>query len=91
MLLKHTRESKLSPNYEAESFVVTHKEGNAVIVQDVNGNCKMRNITHVKKFVEPGHAKQDQLPPQPTHLEQSQPFQIAEGPPNQPSHPDKDM
>ena len=87
VLLKQTRESKLSPNYEAEPYVVTHKEGNAVILQDVNGNSKMRNIAHMKKFVEPRQGKQDQLPPQPTPLVESQPVQIAEGPPTQPYDP----
>ena len=78
MLLKQTHESKLSPNYEAEPYVVTNKEGNAVILQDVNS--KMRNIAHMKKFIEPGQARQDQLLPQSTQLEESQPVQIAEGP-----------
>ena len=54
VLWKQTRESKLSPNYEAEPYLVTHKERNTVILQDVNGNSKMRNIAHMKKFVEPG-------------------------------------
>lgn len=87
MLLKQTRESKLSPSYEAEPYVVTHKEGNALILQDVNGNSKMRNIVHMKNFIEPGQAKQDQLPPQPTPLVEKQPVQIAEGPPTQPCDP----
>lgn len=87
VLLKQTRESKLSPSYEAEPYVVTHKEGNVVILQDVNGNSKMRNIAHMKNFIEPGQAKQDQLPPQPTPLVEKQPVQIAEGPPTQPCDP----
>ena len=82
MLLKQTRESKLSPSYEAEPYV-----GNAVILQDVNGNSKMRNIAHMKNFIEPGQAKQGQLPPQPTPLVEKQPVQIAEGPPTQPCDP----
>ena len=53
MLLKQTRENKLSPNYEPDPYVVTHKDGNAVVLQDANGNNKMRNIVHTKKFVEP--------------------------------------
>ena len=34
MLLKQTRENKLSPNYEPDLYVVTHKDGNAVVLQD---------------------------------------------------------
>ena len=87
VLLNQTRKSKLSPIYEAEPYVVTHKERNAVILQDVNGNSKMRNIAHMKNFNEPGEAKQDQLPPQPTPLIEKQPVQIAEGPPTRPCDP----
>ena len=53
VLLKQTRENKLSPNYEPEPYIVTRKDGNAVILQDTNGNNKMRNIAHMKKFVDP--------------------------------------
>ena len=53
VLLKQTRENKLSPNYEPDPCVVTHKDGNVVVLQDANGNNKMRNIAHTKKFVEP--------------------------------------
>jgi len=53
VLLKQTRENKLSPNYEPEPYTVTRKDGNAVILQDTNGNNKMRNIAHMKKFVDP--------------------------------------
>ena len=46
-------DSKLSPNYEPDPCVVAHKHGNAVVLQDAEGNCKMSNIAHMKKFVEP--------------------------------------
>ena len=51
MLLKQTRENKLSPNYEPEPYTVTHKDGNAVILLDTNGNNKMRNIAHTKSLL----------------------------------------
>ena len=53
VLLKQAHDSKLSPNFEPEPYVVAHKDGNAVVLQDAKGNCKMRNIAHMKKFVEP--------------------------------------
>ena len=53
VLLKQTRENKLSPNYEPEPCIVTRKDGNAAILQDTNGNKEMRNIAHMKKFVDP--------------------------------------
>ena len=52
MLLKQTLDDKLPPNYELDPYVVTHKDGNAVVVRDANGNNKMRNVAHMKKFVE---------------------------------------
>ena len=65
MLLKQTCENKLSPNYEPEPYIVTRKDGNAVIIQDTNGNNKMRNIAHMKKFVDPGTVDKGELDPQP--------------------------
>ena len=53
VLLKQTRDSKLSPTYKPDPYAVAHKDGNAVVLQDEKGNCKMRNIAHMKKFVEP--------------------------------------
>lgn len=52
MLLKQTLDDKLPPNYELDPYVVTHKDGNSVVVRDANGNNKMRNVAHMKKFVE---------------------------------------
>ena len=53
VLLKQARDSKLSPNFGPDSCVVAHKDENAVGLQDAKRNCKMRNIAHMKKFVEP--------------------------------------
>ena len=53
VLSKQARGSKLSPNFEPEPYVDAHKDGNAVVLQDAKGNCKMRNIAHMKQFVEP--------------------------------------
>ena len=57
VLLKQARDSKLPPDSEPEPYVVAHKDGNAVVLQDAKGNCKMRNIAHMKKFVEPATTK----------------------------------
>ena len=70
MLLKQTRENKLSPNYEPEPYVVTRKDGNAVILQDANGNNKMRNIAHMKKFVDPESVDKGEIDLQPHLAEQ---------------------
>ena len=61
VLLKQTRENKLSPNYEPDPYKVVHKDGNAVILEDANGNSKMRNIAHMKKFVEPETTEKGEL------------------------------
>jgi len=80
VLLKRTRENKLSPNYEPEPYTVTHKDGNAVILQDTNGNNKMRNIAHIKKFVDPETVDKGETDPQP-HLPE-QPVQPEQDHPN---------
>ena len=89
MLLKQTRENKLSPNYEPEPYIVTRKDGNAVILQDTNGNNKMRNIAHMKKFVDPETVDKGQIDPQPPLPEQ--PVQPKQDQPNpSPSQPAAD-
>ena len=89
VLLKQTSENKLSPNYEPEPYIVTRKDGNAVIIQDTNGNNKMRNIAHMKKFVDPGTVDKGEIVPQP-HLAE-QPVQPEQDQPNpSPSQPAAD-
>ena len=65
MLLKQTRESKLSPIYKPDPYVVTHKDENAVVLEDKNGNSKMRHVAHMKTFVDPATIKvKKSKPPQ---------------------------
>ena len=80
MLLKQTRENKLSPNYEPEPYTVTHKDGNAVILLETNGNNKMRNIAHTKKFIGPETVDKGEINPQPDLAEQ--PVQPEQDHPN---------
>ena len=89
MLLKKTRENKLSPNYEPEPYIDTRKDGNAAILQDTNENNKMRNIAHMKKFVDPGNVDKGEIDLQP-HLAE-QPVQPEQDQPNpSPSQPAAD-
>jgi len=67
VLSGHTRENKLSPNYEPEPYIVTRKDGNAVILQDTNGNNRMRNIAHMNKFDDLETTDKGETDPQP-HL-----------------------
>ena len=52
VLFKQSQDNKLSPNYKPDPYVITHRDANTVVLQDANGNNKMRNIAHMKKFVE---------------------------------------
>ena len=89
VLLKETCENKLAPNYEPEPYIVTRKDGNAAILQDTNGNNKMRNIAHMKKFVDPGNVDKGEVDLQP-HLAE-QPVQPEQDKPNlSPSQPAAD-
>ena len=54
ILLNKSRDSKLSPNFEPVSYKVVEKKGNAVLIEDQEGNTKLRNASHVKKFLQPG-------------------------------------
>ena len=86
VLLKQARENKISPNYEPEPHKVVHKVGNAVILEDTNGNNKMRNIAHMKKFVAPETTEKEdqvqptQLPQEPDQVEQTHPMTTASQP-----------
>ena len=67
MLLGKTRENKLSPNYEPEPYIVNRKDGNAVILQDTNGNNRTHNIAHMNKLDDPETVDKGETDPQP-HL-----------------------
>ena len=70
ILLRQARENKLSPNYEPDPYTVIQKDGNAVILEDANGNNKMRNIAHMKKFVTPEPVEAEG-PAEPAQVEES--------------------
>ena len=53
ILLRQNRENKLSPTFEPEPYRVLEKNGNAVVIENSAGQCKMRNAGHMK-FVDPG-------------------------------------
>ena len=53
ILLNKSRDNKLSPSFEPLPYKVVEKKGNAVLIQDQEGNTKMRNASHMKKFVQP--------------------------------------
>ena len=70
ILLRQARENKLSPNYEPDPYTVIQKDGNAVILEDADGNNKMRNIAHMKKFVTPTPVEAEG-PVEPAQMEES--------------------
>ena len=76
VLLKQTRENKLSPHYEPEPYVVIRKDANAVVLQDKNRNNKMHNIAHMKKFIGPEPDKKRETD-QPSYQDK-QPVQLEE-------------
>ena len=57
VLLKQARDNELSRIFEPNPCVVAHKDRNAFVLQDSKGNCKMRNIAHIKTSVEPATKK----------------------------------
>ena len=56
ILLNKRRDNKLSPNFEPLPYEVVEKKGNAVLIQDQEGNTKLRNASHMKKFIQPDPA-----------------------------------
>ena len=53
ILLNKSRGNKLSPNFEPVPYKVVEKKGNAVLIEDQDGNTKLRNMSHMKKFLQP--------------------------------------
>ena len=43
----------MSPNFEPVPYKVVEKKGNAVLIEDQDGNTKLRNVSHMKKFLQP--------------------------------------
>ena len=52
VLLGQRRETKLSPHFEPNPYRVIEKDGNAIVIQDAQGQTKMRKVGQMKKFVE---------------------------------------
>ena len=52
ILLNKSRDSKLSPNFKALPYKVVEKKGNALLIPDQEGNTKLRNASHMKKFIQ---------------------------------------
>ena len=53
ILLNKSLDNKLSPNFEPLPYKVVEKKGNAVLIQDQEGNTNLRNASHMKKFIQP--------------------------------------
>ncbi|XP_048590584.1 uncharacterized protein LOC116613084 isoform X1 [Nematostella vectensis] len=71
VLLRQTRrENKLSPVFEPEAYKVLQKTGNAVVLEDSDGNRKMRNVAQMKKFIKPQEAVAADMLPTPPEIAQ---------------------
>ena len=70
ILLRQARENKLSPRYEPDPYTVIQKDGNAVILENANGDNKMWNTAHVKKYVTPKPVEAEG-PAEPAQVEES--------------------
>ena len=52
VLIKQDKQDKLATMFHHQPHTQVNKAGNQVIVQSPEGVTKMRNSTHVKKFIE---------------------------------------
>ena len=92
ILLSKNRDNKLSPNFEPLPYKVVEKKGNAVLIQDEEGNTKLRNASHMKKFIQPdlsieateahGRGEADDIPTE-NELETT----VSTPPPSTDTHP----
>ena len=51
ILLNKTRDNKLSTNFEPVPYKVVERKGNVVLMRDKEGNTKLHNSSHMKKFI----------------------------------------
>ena len=58
ILLNKGRDNKLSPSFEPLPYKVVEKKDNAVLIQDQEGNTKMRNASHMKTFIQPDSSQE---------------------------------
>ena len=54
ILLDKSSDNLLSPNFEPVPLKAVEMKGNSVLIQDQEGNTKLRNASHMKKFIQPG-------------------------------------
>jgi transposase InsO family protein len=52
-LMKKNKENKLSTTFHSDPFKVVEKNGNSVVLESKEGVQYKRNVSHVKKFVNP--------------------------------------
>ena len=50
---KKKKKKKKKKNFEPEPYIVVEKKGNAVLIEDQEGNTKLCNASHMKKFLQP--------------------------------------
>ena len=53
ILLNKSRDNKPSPNFEPVPNKVVKKKCNAVLLEDQDGNTKLRDTSHLEKFLQP--------------------------------------
>jgi len=52
ILFNKSRDNRLPPIFEPLPYKVVEEKGNAVLIQDQEGNNKLRNASHMKKFIQ---------------------------------------
>ena len=72
------RNNKLSRNFEPVPYKVLQKNGNAVLIEDEEGNTKMLNASHMKKFVQPESCTETQEREEETGSSATEPAEAAE-------------
>ena len=68
ILLNKTRDNNLSPKFESVSYKVVEKKGNVVLKKDQEGNTKLCNSSHMKKFIQSAHPLKPLKPTEETRV-----------------------
>lgn len=61
VLIREPKKNKLSTNFGAKEFVVSERSGNTVTIQSEEGKRYKRNLTEVRKIIEPDEEEEEEM------------------------------
>lgn len=61
VLVREPKKNKLSTNFGAKEFIVTERKGNIITIQSEEGKRYKRNLTEVRKIIDPDEEEEEEI------------------------------